>query len=542
LIPRPMSRRTRLYHLSRDHAFLMKCSVAIACAGLLTAWAIVQSQPADLSDIMRRLPQLVSDLPPEVQQSLKSLQLATSQPHDPPSEPRALARWLYDSADLMEDVPDQETLGRFLQLCEKGITDSKTDASTKTLLRSYLAARYAAEDGPSDAALATLQTAAKTSPHPPLANELLGMALLTRDDPKQAVAALQEEGQLPDGIFARETVISLAIDYEDKGLLRQLLANPLYFETLRWEDRSRAGMLLDDLWLQWTGILADQWFNASLHGVGLSLLSASLWYVVLVRFGSGTSRRWLWPLIPVVAGVASIWPTLLLQNFQESSLKLMPATEFPRDLIYEILGVGLREEFSKLLLFSLFLPWLLKKREPGLALLTGAFIGLGFSLEENVNYISMGHDVWGRVLTASFLHLALTGLAGHALYGMLRTRFHEASGFVATFAMAGLLHGLYNWAPQGSVTIPFAQDLDLLSLLLLSGIAHQFYSLMSGAKQPNDGVISTLSIFVIGSALLVASGLITVALQAGLWPLVTAFGNSALGLVPIAIFHARKLG
>jgi len=537
-----MSRKTRLYHLTRDHAFLMKCCLGIACAGLVTAWAIVRSQPADLSAIMRRLPQLVDDLPPEVQQSLQSFQLAKSLPHDPPSEPRALSRWIYKSGDLMADVPEQEALARFLKRCETGISDCKTDATTKTLLHSYLAARHASEEGPSDAALETLQTAAEKRPPPPLANELLGMALLTRDDPKQAVAALQEEGRLPEASFARETVIALALDYEDQGLLRQLLATPLYSETLRWEDRSRAGMLLDDLWLQWTGILADQWFNASLQGVGLSLLSASLWYVVLVRFGSGAGRRWLWPLIPVAAGVASIWPSLLLQNFQESSLKLMPATQFPQDLIYEVLGVGLREEFSKLLLFSLFLPWLLKKREPGLALLTGAFIGLGFSLEENVNYISMGHDVWGRVLTASFLHLALTGLAGHALYGMLRTRFHEAGAFVATFAMAGLLHGLYNWAPQGSVNIPFAQDLDLLSLLLLSGIAQQFYTLISASKQPNDGVVSTLSIFAIGSALLVASGLITVALQAGLWPLVTDFGNSALGLVPIAIFHARKLG
>jgi RsiW-degrading membrane proteinase PrsW (M82 family) len=368
------------------------------------------------------------------------------------------------------------------------------------------------------------------------------MLLLAEDNTAGAVEALRKEAALPEAIFARQTVVGLALEFQDEGLLRDLLQDQSYRDDLRWQDRSQAGILVGDLWLQWTGIVADQWMSASAYGVLLSLLSASLWYIVLVRFSPAASWRWVWPLLPLLAGVASIWPTLLLQNFQEKSLNLLPTDIFPQSLIYEIMGVGLREEASKLLLFCLFLPWLLKRKEPGLALVTGAFVGLGFSLEENINYISMGADVWGRVLTASFLHLSLTGLTAHMLYGMWRSRFNEAGAFVASFLMAGVVHGVYNWAPQGSVSLPFAQDLDIVSLLLLAGMAHQFYTVLAATRKRGDGSISTLSVFVLGSALLVASGFITVALQSGLWQVVTMFGNAALGLVPIAVFHARKLG
>ena len=76
----------------------------------------------------------------------------------------------------------------------------------------------------------------------------------------------------------------------------------------------------------------------------------------------------------------------VLIHWQEAATGLSENGEFLHDLVFYVTGVGLREETAKLALFALFIPWLLRHRTPGKALLTGAFVGLGFALEENQSW------------------------------------------------------------------------------------------------------------------------------------------------------------
>jgi len=134
--------------------------------------------------------------------------------------------------------------------------------------------------------------------------------------------------------------------------------------------------------MQWRGIIRSRWQSAELHVSLIALLAALLWYAVFVRCGSRESWRWVRPLPALLLGVLSVWPTLLILHYQEGNLGLTGEGGFPHDLLYYLLGVGLREELAKLLLFALLLPRLLKKRSGAAALLSGAFVGLGFALEE----------------------------------------------------------------------------------------------------------------------------------------------------------------
>jgi polyisoprenoid-binding protein YceI len=145
------------------------------------------------------------------------------------------------------------------------------------------------------------------------------------------------------------------------------------------------------------------------------------------------------PTAIFIAGVASVWPTLSLVTFQEDHLGLSENAPFPHNLWYFFGGIGLREELCKLLLFVPFLPWLLKIRKPGYALLTGAFVGLGFALEENLNYYdqSGGSVVIGRFITANFMHVALTGIAAHGLYITVRSGFTRVADFAGSFVIDG---------------------------------------------------------------------------------------------------------
>ena len=135
------------------------------------------------------------------------------------------------------------------------------------------------------------------------------------------------------------------------------------------------------------------------------------------------------------------------------------------------------------------------------------------------------------------------GAAGDVLDLSAREELlHAAGQFAAIFVMAVVLHGFYNWAPEASTRLEYGQDLDLISLILLAVLAHQFYALLGETLKPHNGVISVLSIFIVGSGLLVGLGFISTAFATDAMEAVSAFGASATGLIPIAVFHVRKLG
>ncbi|MBL9115271.1 MAG: PrsW family intramembrane metalloprotease [Verrucomicrobiaceae bacterium] len=537
--------RTRLFRFSRDIPFLLKCAIGVSLLGLIAAWLIVKFEEPDLDTHLARARAIETEEARIVEEQLENLKRLLAEGEEQVSSPRVLLKRVHvllETTDLETDDRRRIVVDEALNLVRKSGVSEPAGA----LISDYIVARLGVDESEVAAAAARIRAATEVKSADgksrPLSQQITGYLFLAGGDLESARRAFQEEGRHDDASLAREEAVSLALEMEDAELLRRLIQDSAYRQAIRVHDRHRVGVLVGDAWLQWTGILLDQWATASSYGIALGLLASTLWFVVLVRHGDRTRWRWVWPVLPVLAGVASIWCTLLLLDYQEQTLGMRESDVFPDDLIYEVIGVGAREEVAKLLGFCLFLPWLLRRRDAGLATLTGAFVGLGFSLEENIGYISAGADTWGRLLTASFLHVALTGMTGHALYTMIRTRFGSAGHFLATLVGAVVLHGLYNWAPSASSRLEYAQDLDLISLVLLAALAHQFYSLVALHFQRRDGMVSTVGIFVIGSGVLIASGFVLVALNTLLWAPVTQFGIVALGYVPIAVFHVRQFG
>lgn len=544
----PIPQRARLHRLTRNVPLLVKWGVGLALGGFALAAILVKvierSPDEQFAALLQREGgQGALEEYAELIDNLQNLErLAESGATSLPKGLRPLARWLHGFGDHASGVDEDLLRTSALEHALTAISRSEVTAEEKRMLGEYITGRLSTDDAAVQGGIDHLKALTEKRPTPPLAHELMGYLHLADNQLEAALASFMEEGSDPEAIHAREKAWSVALTLRDKTILKELWSQPEYRQQLSVRDRETAGSVMGNVWLQWTGILYRQWESASFYAVTVSLLAALLWYVLLVRAGKRTTLRWVWPALPVLAGVASIWPTLLLLNYQTHEMGLVETSEFPGDLYYNIVGTGLREEASKLLLFLPFLPWLLKRRSAGLAVLTGGFIGLGFSLEENVDYISRGSDAWGRLLTANFLHIALTGMAGHALYQVLRSRFHSAGPFAMVFVMAVVLHGFYNWAPEAASRFRFGQDLDLISLILLAVLANQFYELLAQTLEPYNGTISVVSVFIVGSGLLVGLGFISTALAFDSMEAVSAFGNSALGLIPIAIFHVRKIG
>ena len=335
----------------------------------------------------------------------------------------------------------------------------------------------------------------------------------------------------------RETAFRLALHLEDVPVLRM-------FQQKGWMDatsgllKHEAGVVLGDIGMQWHGLLQHRLGHLPLAAVCLTGLAAGLWYLLLVIHLQGRGWRWIWPLAPLLAGVASIWPTVSLIAFQQDQLGIdEEGVPFPLSLVHLIIGVGFREEVCKLALAALFMPWLLKRRAPGLALMTGAFVGLGFAMEENIDYYQDmgGAVVLGRFLSANFMHVALTGLSTQALYEMLRSRFALAPQFLATLGMLILAHALYDCdAPElGGLE-------SYLPMVILALLAWRFWDSVEAMMPESRQTVSPAAIFLSGVALVTAGSLIITAIETGAWSSVLDAARHCAGVLPVAVIYWRR--
>ena len=344
--------RTLLFRLSRDVSFLLKCSIALSFLGLLAAWLIVAVEEPTIDNYLARARAIETEEARIVEEQLQNLKRLLSRRDEEISTPRALlerVHLLLETADLSIEDRRRVVVDETLKLVRiSGFPDPAV-----SLIHDYIVARLGLDEKEVAAAAARIRVATEAKNEEgkstPLSQQITGYLFLAGGDSASARRAFLNEGQYDDAKMAREEVVKLSIEMDDSETLRQLMQEPAYVEVIDQADLHRVGVLTGDVWLQWTGILRGQWSTASSYGIALGLLAAALWYVVLVRHGEKTRWRWIWPVMPVLAGVASIWCTLLLLDYQEQHLGMRESDVFPDDLIYEIVGVGAREEVAKML-------------------------------------------------------------------------------------------------------------------------------------------------------------------------------------------------
>jgi RsiW-degrading membrane proteinase PrsW (M82 family) len=527
--------RARTHYLTRNRRFLLRTAAAIIVTGLAIACLIV----------IGTVPQVQapegSTVPPALIRLQERFHLLR---HDTTPQPRQLAAWL---RLLLAQIPpwvEGDDVGAFQSFRQTGmlggyevaqlIQQHATSDAPAGLFQIYLAATLQADP----AAMNTLESNAHAMPPEMLAAELLGSMYKRHRDLPAAMQAFYTEGlHFAEATTSREEALRLAVSQHDLPLLRAIAAQPGWIAHCPPMLQHHAGLLLGDVWMQWQGLIRHRLKSMPLGLLALAFFVAALWYFILVQHSDHERWRWARPLAALMAGVASVWPTLTILAYQEYQQGMTADAPFPHDLIYWIAGVGLREEGCKLLLFSLFLPWLLWRRTPGLALLTGAFVGLGFSLEENIDYYQdHGATIaWLRFLSANFLHIALTGICAHSLYRMLLMRFAHAEEFLITFGMAVVAHGGYDYLCTNKLG-----DNGFLSVILLVFCAARFIDLLGEETRPVRLTIAPRAVFTFGSAALIASALIIGAWSTRSMAGIADAGQECLGMVPIALLYWRK--
>lgn len=527
--------RARAHYLTRNRAFLLRTAAVIIALGMVAASIIVVGSASQDED-----QHAFSVSPALIRLHAEFHRLR----HETTSQPRLFATWLRmllaqipqlvegDEALAYRSFQQDGKLGGYAvaELLQKHVT---SDAPAG-LFGDFLAAALDANDR----ALERLEHNAQADPPAMLAAELYASVQKRRGNTQAAMHAFFSEGShFAEAKAAREETLRLAVTQRDLEFLRAIAARPGWIDQCHPLLQHHAGALLGDVWMQWRGLVRHRLHELPYGMLALAFFAAALWYFILVQHGDRERWRWARPVTAIMAGVCSVWPTLTILAYQEFVQGMTADAPFPHDLIYYLAGVGLREEGCKLLLFALFLPWLLWRRQSGLALLTGAFVGLGFSLEENIGYYQDygGSIAWTRFLSANFLHISLTGICAHSLYEMLRTRFAQAGAFIATFLAAVAAHGGYDYLAIGSLG-----DGGWFSIILLVLCAGRFIDLLAAETRPVRLTIAPRAVFTFGSAILIAISFILGAWATRSMEGVATAGQESLAMIPIALLYWRK--
>jgi len=384
--------------------------------------------------------------------------------------------------------------------------------------------------------------ASRRNPPVALANHLLGRVADREGDEAQAAEAFAREASAFDN--RREDATAACHIWIDSGAwdrLRVALSDP------RFAAQVSAAVFLENAIVSRDWAAAVRWFFlAHYEGTTLGIwllaaLSGLVWFAFCAIVGrAGDRPKVRLPLFATafVLGVASTYVVILLSILEENVLHFSEKGQPAADIIYYVLGVGLREEIVKA---AFVFPLVLALRRLGTrrdALACGALVGLGFAVEENVGYFHLGlSTALARFLTANFLHLSTTGIVAVAIDDAVRGR-HDPElldGWTQTIPLVVITHGVYDFFLSSS-SLSGASFVSMLTFVLL---ARRFVSVLQqlpGREGP------LLPVFLVGLAVVAGGTFVYASALVGVRHAAASIALGALGVAIIAFVFAREFG
>lgn len=477
----------RLSVRTRDPAFLTRATIFILAVFALSAAWIVRTRPVETGGGANRLPVLL-----EVEL---------------PDDDATILQWARTAA---------------LAAMEAGPPDASGSAGTD--LRSWAARRIAKlpeprrpmfEDylramsrGASPDVIQAVLDRGRQSPPAEVPLTMAGDVLRFHGSYPEALDAYERAAAAGTGSDCRLQALRLCEARGWADHARRLLADSGWSQALDSADyRTRHDVaLLTGDWMRLIRLNATELLHADDDPdlLLLTVLTGFIWFVCIHK-GLGIPGRYWWTGgLALVGGIASTVLTLLILSFQKGHDVWLPAggQNAWQVLLEHVAGTGLREETSKLALFALLIPLLLRASDARI-MAAASCTGLGFAIEENLGYFSgaNGAIVWSRFLSANFLHLSLTGLTGLALVRMIRRPNRYSAEFAAMFLTAVAAHGLWNFALTAETPGFQAETRDLQFIVALA-LAWFYFQTMSRCRDSGRNIVSPHGFFVLSTAML----------------------------------------
>ena len=293
----------------------------------------------------------------------------------------------------------------------------------------------------------------------------------------------------------------------------------------------------------WWALPAQTYRYERLGPVMLAALAGSSWLIFLWQAMQMPKLRSLafWCMLAAIPlGILSIWPTLFFDYWLEHRWSVVESSELIPGLRFFILSVGAREELAKLLCLLPLMPLLLSIRSELTALMVSGCVGLGFAMEENINYFarSGGDDSLGRFLTANPLHITLTGLAGLMLYRVCRNPQGWAAHALGVFGLLIFAHGLYD----AFIVLPaLSKDYGLFGTIIFALVVYQFFRELRDLRTKSGETISLSATFLCGVSVMLAATFVYLSGTIGLSSAFDSLVSSILSLAVMAYLFLREM-
>ncbi len=301
----------------------------------------------------------------------------------------------------------------------------------------------------------------------------------------EAIALLKKAEQIHPDPDQRLDILHLVHSLGWKTDFRALMADPLYYEEadpfLRMNyAQSRGEFVLAGYWLIRHQIESYQ------PGTMIAAAGAGLcWLLLMLQLGRVQNWSWkytsLVPFALILGGLSAYATVFEISIEQRFFVFERYSPHWLLNLIYAVLGIGLREETLKLL-FSLPVILLARKAEPIVVLALASCTGLGFAIEENTQYYAGDWGaVFARFLTANFAHMMWTGMAGLAFTDALKGRTSWGE-FFEQLAFVIAMHGLYDFFIIDSTIADLAFFSSLIFIWVARSFFHNAHALRGGQK------------------------------------------------------------
>jgi protease PrsW len=525
--------RTRLFHLSRNRGFLARMVASIFVTAILLSLALHHLSPADPAMLN---PETGSEAM-QIREGYQRLRLASE------SSPRALAEWLRDTASLDYDEIQFDAV-KFTALgldLHEVVNKHTGDSRLQQAMRDYAFATFSSDPATKLEARERLVLLTSQASAPALSHELIGDLHFAEKQQGQALRSYLQAASDDESVHARDMGLRLALRLDDIAAAKALGQNELVLKEADTIHLWAAAELTKDRKLLFHALFKMQtgrWMEPVT--LLMALLAAMTWYGVLIYSAGSGSWRFLQYIPAVFAGIASVWLLLWWQGTlgYESDAENQPT--MAQELFRWIMYVGVPEEAAKLFCFLPFLPWLLKCKGPREAALTAGCVGLGFALDENLYYLQENGFMvaTGRLLTANFMHICLTGVLGWYAFDMVRSRFHKVTEFILAFLGVAAAHGVYDFT-SGSSSIQWG--LDIVGILILAFGARLYFQILAPDQVTSQRlIISRTAVFLAGVSLLTGLLMIVLVQESQSLIGITEVLKQSLALIPVALIYIHE--
>lgn len=232
-------------------------------------------------------------------------------------------------------------------------------------------------------------------------------------------------------------------------------------------------------------VFAHTYQNQNLIGFLGALLVMLSWLFYMRRIDIYEPEKWKHIVLIFILGVLFSELTFLIGDLSSMFTGFNLNGGVLNDLLYCIIGIGVIEEFVKIVPVLLILKYTRAINEPVDYLVYGSVSALGFAFAENLLYFnSYGPQIiMGRALTAVVFHMFLTSLAA---YGLMLNKYKSSKGlltdFTKFFILAAVIHGLYDfWLIN-----PVASKFGILSMVILVFCFSFFNTLLSNTLSNSE--------------------------------------------------------